>query len=164
MPASTPARPPSSWGWGQSGLCGVLAARQLGAERDPCPGTRPGRRRQQFGATDVVAERGKKPVERVRELTDGVGADAVLECVGAAESMQTAIMVARPGGTRRLRRRPARHRRTVRPDVPPQHRSVGGMAPVRKYLSDLIDLVTSGEIDPSPVFDLTPPMSESPDG
>ena len=148
------------------GLCGVLAARQLGAERIIAMSRHTPRSAvaEKFGATDIVAERGKEAVERVREPTDGVGADAVLECVGAAESMQTTIKVARPGARVGYVGVPhdveAPFDLTFRRNIG----LMGGMAPVRKYLPDLIELVTSGEIDPSPVFDVTLPMSESPEG
>jgi len=153
-------------GDGAVGLCGVLAARQLGAERIVAMSRHESRSAvaEQFGATDIVAERGKEAVERVRELTDGVGADAVLECVGAAEAMQTAIKVARPGASVGYVGVPhdveAPFDLTFRRNIGLK----GGMAPVRKYLPDLVDLVTSGAIDPSPVFDVTMPMSESAEG
>ena len=153
-------------GDGAVGLCGVLAAHHLGADRIIAMSRHADRSAvaERFGATDVVAERGKEAVERVRELTDGVGADAVLECVGAAEAMQTALKVARPGSRVGYVGVPhdidAPFDLTFRRNIG----LVGGMAPVRKYLPDLIELVTSGELDPSPVFDMTLPMSESAEG
>jgi len=153
-------------GDGAVGLCGVLAARQLGAERIIAMSRHASRSAvaEQFGATHIVAERGKEAVEQVRELTDGVGADAVLECVGAAEAMQTAIKVARPGA--RVGYVGVPHAIDSPFDLTFRRNIglIGGMAPVRKYLPELIELVTSGAIDPSPVFDLTLPMSEAAEG
>ncbi len=150
-------------GDGAVGLCGVLAARQLGAERIIAMSRHASRTAvaEQFGATDIVAERGKDAVERVRGLTDGVGADAVLECVGAAEAMQTAIKTARAGA--RVGYVGVPHDIDSPLDLTFRRNIglVGGMAPVRKYLPDLVELVLAGTIDPSPVFDLTLPMSES---
>jgi threonine dehydrogenase-like Zn-dependent dehydrogenase len=153
-------------GDGAVGLCGVLAARELGAERVIALSRHASRAAvaNGFGATDIVAERGKEAVNLVRELTDGVGADAVLECVGAAEAMQTAIKVARPGA--RVGYVGVPHDIDQPFDLTFRRNIglLGGMAPVRKYLPDLIERVTSGAIDPSPVFDVTLPMSESPEG
>ncbi|HKY58603.1 MAG TPA: zinc-dependent alcohol dehydrogenase family protein [Aeromicrobium sp.] len=150
-------------GDGAVGLCGVLAARQLGAERIIAMSRHASRTAvaEQFGATDTVAERGKDAVERVRGLTDGVGADAVLECVGAAEAMQTAIKIARAGA--RVGYVGVPHDIDSPLDLTFRRNIglVGGMAPVRKYLPDLVELVLAGTIDPSPVFDVTLPMSES---
>ncbi|MFL6090539.1 MAG: zinc-dependent alcohol dehydrogenase family protein [Aeromicrobium sp.] len=153
-------------GDGAVGLCGVLAARQQGAERIIAmsrhePRTAVAR---QFGATDVVAERGKEAAERVRELTEGVGADAVLECVGSADAMDTAIRVARAGATVGYVGVPHDVHLPTRSMFSRNVGLAGGMAPVRKYLPELVDLVTSGTIDPSPVFDLTLPMSDSAEG
>lgn len=153
-------------GDGAVGLCGVLAARQLGAERIIAMSRHDSRSSvaRTFGATDIVAERGKEALERINDLTGGVGADAVLECVGTADSLGTAIRAARPGGAVGYVGVPhdanqptgAMFRRNIT--------LAGGMAPVRKYLPDLIELVTSGAIDPSPIFDLTLPMSEAAEG
>ena len=87
-------------GDGAVGLCGVIAARRLGAEQIIILGRRPDRiaLAKDFGATDVVSERGDAAVERVRELTGGFGVHAVLECVGTGQAMVTAMGIARPGG------------------------------------------------------------------
>lgn len=153
-------------GDGAVGLCGVLAARQLGAERIIAMSRHASRTAvaRQFGATDIVEERGMVALKQLKELTAGVGADAVLECVGTSDAMQTAIRAARPGACVGYVGVPH--------DLQPPFnvmfaRNVGlagGMAPVRKYLPELVDLVTSGQLDPSPVFDLTLPMSESAEG
>lgn len=153
-------------GDGAVGLCGVLAAQQLGAERIIAMSRHEPRQAvaTTFGATDLVAERGREAIARVRELTDGVGADAVLECVGTGASMETAIRAARPGG--RVGYVGVPHDMAAPFDLT-FRRNIGlfgGMAPVRKYLPDLVDRVTSGAMDPSPVFDLTLPMAESAEG
>src|SRR5207253_10536925 len=87
-------------GDGAVGLCGVIAARRLGAERIIILGRHPDRiaLAKAFGATDVVSERGEAAIERVRELTGGVGVHSVLECVGTDQAMRSAIGIARPGG------------------------------------------------------------------
>ena len=94
-------------GDGAVGLCGVIAARRLGAEQIILLGRHPDRiaLAKEFGATDVVSERGDEAVERVRELTGGFGAHSVLECVGLEQSMQTALDIARAGRRGRARRR-----------------------------------------------------------
>jgi threonine dehydrogenase-like Zn-dependent dehydrogenase len=153
-------------GDGAVGLCGVLAAKTLGAERIIALSRHEPRQAvaRQFGATDIVAERGKEGTAAVLELTGGVGADAVLECVGTNDSFKTAFRVARPGSTVGMVGVPHGV------DLPLQSmfgRNIslaGGMAPVRKYLPELLDLVTSGAIDPSPVFDATLPLDEVAEG
>jgi len=153
-------------GDGAVGLCGVLAARQQGAERIIAMSRHEPRQRvaATFGATDLVVERGKEAVQRVLELTDGVGADAVLECVGTSDSMQTAVRAARPGATVGYVGVP----HDVKSPIDVMFRRnvglAGGMAPTRKYLPDLVELVTSGALDPSPVFDLALPLSDVADG
>jgi threonine dehydrogenase-like Zn-dependent dehydrogenase len=153
-------------GDGAVGLCGVLASRQQGAERIIAmsrhePRTAVAR---QFGATDVVAERGNEAVERVLELTDNIGADAVLECVGSSESVKTAFRLARPGAMVGWVGVPHDVELPGRAMFSRNIGLAGGMAPVRKYLPELVDLVTSGAIDPSPVFDLSLPLSDVAEG
>lgn len=153
-------------GDGAVGLCGVLAAKQLGANRIIAMSRHETRSAvaRIFGATDIVAERGKAALDQISELTAGVGADAVLECVGTADSLGTALRAARPGGSVGYVGVP---HDANQPAAPMFRRNVtlaGGMAPVRKYLPDLVERVLSGEIDPSPVFDLILPMSESAEG
>jgi threonine dehydrogenase-like Zn-dependent dehydrogenase len=153
-------------GDGAVGLCGVLSARQLGAERVIAMSRHESRQRlaEQFGATDVVAERGKEAVARVRDLTDGLGADAVLECVGTDEAMQQAIRSTRPGGGIGFVGAP--HGVTLPGGLlfGTMVRLHGGPAPVRRFLPDLIDLVYSGTIDPGLVFDLELPLDEVAEG
>ena len=149
-------------GDGAVGLCGVLAASQLGAERVIAMSRHADRQAlaREFGATDVIAQRGDDGVEAVRELTNGIGADCVLECVGTEESVVQALRSARPGGMVGWVGVPHVS------DIPQTHmfwRNVGlrgGPAPVRAYLPDLLDRVLSGDINPGRVFDLTLPLSE----
>lgn len=153
-------------GDGAVGLCGVLAAAQLGAERVIAMSRHEPRQEiaRAFGATDIVAERGKEGGARIAELTGGVGADATLECVGTDEAMKTAFAVARPGSTVGFVGVPHGVELPVRRMFQKNVGLAGGMAPVRRYLPDLLDRVLSGAIDPGKVFDLTLPMSESAEG
>jgi threonine dehydrogenase-like Zn-dependent dehydrogenase len=153
-------------GDGAVGLCGVLAAAQLGAERVVAMSRHEPRQEiaRAFGATDIVPERGKEGSARIADLTNGVGADAVLECVGTDESMKTAFSVARPGSTVGFVGVPHGVELPVRRMFQKNVGLAGGMAPVRRYLPDLLERVLAGTIDPGRVFDLTLPMSESPEG
>ncbi len=153
-------------GDGAVGLCGVLAARQLGAEQIIAMSRHEPRQAvaRTFGATHVVAERGKEGVEAVQELTDGIGADAVLECVGTGDSMRTALRIARPGGMVGFVGVPHGVEVPVRAMFGRNVGLHGGVAPVRKYLPELLDLTLSGQIDPSPVFDLTLPLDQVAEG
>ncbi|MFI7213514.1 zinc-dependent alcohol dehydrogenase family protein [Micromonospora maritima] len=155
-------------GDGAVGLCGVLAARRLGAERIVALGRHPARTdiARRFGATDVVAQRGEAAVEAVRELTGGHGAHAVLEAVGTEESMRTAISIARDGGAVGYVGVP--HGGSAGVDVQQMfNRNVtlaGGVAPARAYLPELLADVLAGVIDPSPVFDRSVPLDGVPEG
>ncbi|HEX8497253.1 MAG TPA: zinc-binding dehydrogenase, partial [Actinomycetales bacterium] len=148
-------------GDGAVGLSGVLAAAQLGATTIIAMSRHADRQRvaTEFGATHIVAERGEEGLARVHELTDGIGADAVLECVGTEEARVQAGMVARPGGMIGLVGVP-------HGDLPTDqlfwaNKGIrGGPAPVRAYLPHLLDLVWNRRIDPGRVFDLTLPLSE----
>jgi threonine dehydrogenase-like Zn-dependent dehydrogenase len=151
-------------GDGAVGLCAVLAARRLGAERVIVLGHHAGRLAiaEGFGATDIVAERGEAAVERVRELTDG-GCRHVVECVGTAEAYDTAIGSARAGGTVGHLGSPVEP--LVLRDVHIRNvRLTGGRAPVRRYIPELMDDVLAGRLDPSPVMDLVIPLGEVPAG
>ena len=153
-------------GDGAVGLLGVLAATQMGAERIIAM-SRHERRQQlarEFGATDIVTERGDEGVARIKELTKGVGADSVLECVGTQESMTQAIRSARPGGSVGYVGVP--HGVTIDgADLFYTHVHLhGGPAPVRRYLPELIGLVFHGKINPGKVFDLTLPLDEVAEG
>ncbi|MEU2610128.1 zinc-dependent alcohol dehydrogenase family protein [Micromonospora sp. NPDC007271] len=155
-------------GDGAVGLCGVLAAKRLGAEQIIALGRHTARTdiARSFGATDVVAERGEAAVAAVRELTKGQGAHAVLEAVGTAESMRTAISIARDGGTVGYVGVP--HGGSAGVDLGQMFgRNValaGGVAPARAYLPELLASVLDGTIDPSPVFDRSVALDGVPDG
>ena len=154
-------------GDGAVGLCGVIAARRLGAEQIVIMGRHEDRvaLAQELGATDVVRDRGEEAVERIKELTDGFGVDCVLECVGLAESTATAIRIARPGGA------------VGRVGVPqdeaiPASRDAffgnvtvaGGPAPARAYVDELLPDVLEGRIEPGRVFDRVVGLDGVPDG
>ncbi len=153
-------------GDGAVGLCGVLAARRLGAERVIAMSRHADRQAvaREFGATDVVAERGDDGVARVEELLDGIGADAVLECVGTKESMQQAIDAARPGGRVGYVGVPAGGAELPIRQLFGKNVSVGGgVAPVRAYLPELLADTLSGAIDPGRVFDVELPLEKAPE-
>ena len=149
-------------GDGAVGLCAVLAAAQMGAERVVAMSRHETRQEiaRRFGATHVVAERGDEGVAAVMELTDGVGADAVLECVGTGGSMDQAFASARPGSTVGFVGVPHGVELPVRRMFSKNIGLAGGVAPVRHYLPELTDLVLTGAVDPGPVFDLTLPLDE----
>jgi threonine dehydrogenase-like Zn-dependent dehydrogenase len=153
-------------GDGAVGLCGVLAARELGAERIIAMSRHEPRQAvaRTFGATDVVAERGAEGVAAVQELTDGIGADAVLECVGTNDAMRTALKAARPGAMVGYVGVPHGIELPVRAMFGRNVGVAGGLAPVRKYLPDLLERTLSGRIDPGPVFDLVLPLEEVAEG
>jgi threonine dehydrogenase-like Zn-dependent dehydrogenase len=111
-----------------------------------------------------VAERGKEGAARIAEITDGIGADAVLECVGTDQAIKTAFAVARPGATVGFVGVPHDVELPVRKMFQQNIGLAGGMAPVRKYLPELLDLTLSGAINPGLVFDLTLPLDQSPEG
>ncbi|QBR91214.1 zinc-dependent alcohol dehydrogenase family protein [Nocardioides euryhalodurans] len=153
-------------GDGAVGLCGVLAASQLGAERVIAMSRHEPRQEiaRRFGATDVVAARGEEGEAAVAELTGGVGADAVLECVGTDGAMRTAFAVARPGSTVGFVGVPHGVELPLRRMFGKNIGLAGGMAPVRRYLPDLLERVVSGAIDPGLVFDLTLPLDDVAEG
>jgi threonine dehydrogenase-like Zn-dependent dehydrogenase len=153
-------------GDGAVGLCGVLAASVMGAETIIAMSRHEPRQQiaKDFGATHVVAERGDAAEKAVMEITDGVGADAVLECVGTDAAIQTAFGVARPGSTVGFVGVPHGVELPVRRMFSKNVGLRGGVAPVRRYLPELLDLVRGGRIDPGKVFDLALPLSESPQG
>jgi threonine dehydrogenase-like Zn-dependent dehydrogenase len=118
----------------------------------------------EFGATDIVSERGDEARDAVLELTGGVGADAVLECVGTGQSMETAFDVARAGATVGFVGVPHGVEVPIRTMFQRNVGLAGGMAPVRAYLPELMAAVLAGEIDPGKVFDLELPLAEVADG
>ncbi|QFU91785.1 zinc-dependent alcohol dehydrogenase family protein [Amycolatopsis sp. YIM 10] len=153
-------------GDGAVGLCGVIAAREMGAERIIAMIRHESRQRlaREFGATDIVTERGDDGVAAVKELTGGIGADAVLECVGTDQAMRQALRSARPGGNVGFVGVP--HEVAIDgQELFFSHVGLrGGPAPVRRYLPDLIDRVLAGRIDPGKVFDLTLPLDQVAEG
>ena len=153
-------------GDGAVGLLAVLSARQMGAERIIAMSRQGARQKlaREFGATDIVTERGDAGVARIMELTNGVGADSVLECVGTPESMTQAIGATRPGGYLSYVGVPHGVELDGAALFFTHVRLHGGPAPVRRYLPDLIDLVLRGEIDPGKVFDLKLPLDQVAEG
>ncbi|MBR0784132.1 zinc-dependent alcohol dehydrogenase family protein [Bradyrhizobium iriomotense] len=153
-------------GDGAVGLMGVLAAREMGAGRIIAMSRHATRQKlaAEFGATDIVAERGDEGIARIKDLTGGVGADSVLECVGTQQSMTQAIACSRPGGSIGYVGVP--HGVTFEGEAMffAQRRMLGGPAPVRRFLPDLIDRVLAGRIKPGKVFDLKLPLSEVAEG
>jgi threonine dehydrogenase-like Zn-dependent dehydrogenase len=153
-------------GDGAVGLSAVLAARMKGAERIIALSRHADRQgiAMSFGATDIVAARGEDAVEVVRELTGGIGADAVLECVGTEESMTTAIGIARAGATVGFVGLPhgsgAPLGRMFRHNIG----LAGGVAPSRLYTPTLIEAVLAGDITPGEVFDRRMTLEELPAG
>jgi len=153
-------------GDGAVGLCAILAAKHLGAERIIAMSRHETRQKlaREFGATDIVSERGNDGVAMIKELTDGLGAHSVIEAVGTQESMMQAIRCARPGG----------HVGYVGVahgvQLPGEElffaevHLLGGPAPVRRFLPELIDLVLKGKINPGKIFDLTLPLEQVAEG
>jgi threonine dehydrogenase-like Zn-dependent dehydrogenase len=153
-------------GDGAVGLLGVLSAKLMGAERIIAMSRHESRQQlaREFGATDIVSERGDEGIARIKELTNGVGVDSALECVGSQESMMQAIRTTRPGG----------HVGYVGVPHAVQFDGAelfythvhlhGGPAPARRFLPDLIEMVWSGKINPGKVFDLTLPLSQVAEG
>jgi len=154
-------------GDGAVGLCGVIAAKRLGAEQIILLGRHADRIAlgRDFGATDIVSERGEEAIERVRDLTGGFGAHSVLECVGHDQAVETALGIVRPGGA------------VGRVGVP-QHEQIpttmqafydnvtigGGPAPARAYIEELLPDVLEGRIEPGRVFDRTGSLEDVPEG
>ena len=153
-------------GDGAVGLLGVLSAKHMGAERIIAMSRHESRQRlaRAFGATDLVTERGDDGIAQIKELTRGVGADAVLECVGTPEAMQQSIRSARPGGHVSFVGVPHGVQLDGQQLFYSHVHLHGGPAPVRRYLPELIDLVLRGEIDPGKVFDLTLPLDQAAEG
>ncbi|MFT4200525.1 zinc-dependent alcohol dehydrogenase family protein [Gordonia sp. (in: high G+C Gram-positive bacteria)] len=149
-------------GDGAVGLSAVLAAKELGAERIIAMSRHPQRQAvaQEFGATDIVTERGDEAVERVKELTGGIGADSIAECVGTDEAMSTALGAARQGGGVGFVGVPHGVKLSAGKLFANHVRLQGGGAPVRDYLPDLISRVYSGDFHPGRVFDLKVPLAD----
>lgn len=153
-------------GDGAVGLCGVLAASILGAERIVAMSRHEPRQEiaRRFGATHVVAERGEEGVAAIMELTGGVGADSVLECVGTHDAMDTAFRIARPGSTVGFVGVPHGVELPLRRMFQKNVGLAGGMAPTRRYMPELLDLVLAGTIEPGLVFDSTMPLDRVAEG
>src|SRR5438477_2604516 len=153
-------------GDGAVGLLGVLSAKQMGAERIIAMSRHEARQTlaREFGATDIVSERGDEGVARVKDPTKGVGADSVLECVGTPESMMQAIRATRPGGSVGYVGVPHGVALDGEKLFYAHVHLHGGPAPVRRFLPELIDLVWKGKINPGKVFDLILPLDQVADG
>jgi threonine dehydrogenase-like Zn-dependent dehydrogenase len=154
-------------GDGAVGLCGVIAARRLGAEQIIILGRHADRiaLAKAFGATDVISDRGEEAVERVRELSGGLGVHSVLECVGTDQAMRTAIGIVRPGGA--VGRVGVPHYDAIPGSRAAFYNNVtvgGGPAPVRAYIGELLSDVLEGRIEPGRVFDRVVGLDEAPDG
>ncbi|NGP16506.1 zinc-binding dehydrogenase [Devosia chinhatensis] len=154
-------------GDGAVGLCGVLAAKRLGAERIILLGRHEDRiaLAREFGATDIVRERGEEGVAKVLELTSGHGAHSVLECVGTDQAMDTSVKIARPGGA--IGRVGVPHYEANPSAAPAFFKNVtvgGGPAPVRAYIEELLPDVMEGRIEPGKVFDVVTDLQGVPQG
>jgi threonine dehydrogenase-like Zn-dependent dehydrogenase len=161
-----PGRTVAVVGDGAVGLLAVLAAKQLGAERIIAMSRHEPRQRlaREYGATDIVEERGGDGVARIKELTGGLGAHSVVEAVGTQESMLQAIRSTRPGGHVGF----VGVAHGVELSVEELFFSAvhlhGGPAPVRRFLPELVELIWNRQIDPGKVFDLTLPLEEAAEG
>jgi threonine dehydrogenase-like Zn-dependent dehydrogenase len=153
-------------GDGAVGLLGVLSAKQMGAGRIIALSRHEERQRlaREFGATEIVTERGDAGGARIKQLTNGVGADSVLECVGTQESMRQAIASTRPGGSVGYVGVPHGVQLDGEALFYTHVRLHGGPAPVRRFLPELMDLVWNRQIDPGKVFDLILPLDQVAEG
>jgi threonine dehydrogenase-like Zn-dependent dehydrogenase len=154
-------------GDGAVGLCGVMAAKRLGAERIFLLGRHPDRiaLAREFGATDIVSERGPEAVERMRQLTGGHGVHAVLECVGLAQAMETAVEITRAGGA--IGRVGVPQDAAMPGSQTAFYHNVtvgGGPAPVRAYIPELLPDILEGRIEPGRVFDRSVDLDGVPGG
>jgi threonine dehydrogenase-like Zn-dependent dehydrogenase len=144
----------------------VLSAKQMGAERIIAMSRHASRQKlaREFGATDIVEERGLAAVDRIKEMTGGIGADSVLECVGTKESMMQAIGCTRPGGYTSYVGVPHGVDLNGQELFFSHIHLHGGPAPVRRYLPKLIEMVCNRTISPGKVFDLTLPLDQVAEG
>jgi threonine dehydrogenase-like Zn-dependent dehydrogenase len=154
-------------GDGAVGLCGVIASRRLGAERIILLGRHADRiaLAREFGATDIVSERGDEAIARVRDLTNGLGVHSALECVGHGQAMITALSIVRPGGA--VGRVGVPQDDAMPASVPAFFNNLtiaGGPAPARAYIEELLPDVMEGRINPGRVFDRTTNLDGVPDG
>lgn len=153
-------------GDGAVGLMGVMAASQMGAARIIAMSRHADRQRlaREFGATDIVEERGEEGIARIMELTNGIGAESVIEAVGMEQSMSQVMGVCRPGGSIGYVGVPHGVSFDGRQLFFKQQRMLGGPAPVRRFLPDLMDRVLNGVIQPGKVFDLVLPIAQVAEG
>ena len=153
-------------GDGAVGLLGVLSAKLMGAKRIIAMSRHESRQKlaREFGATDIVAERGEEGVARIKEMTQGLGVDSVLECVGTQESMTQAIRSMRPGGYVGYVGVPHGVELNGKQLFFTHAHLHGGPAPCRRYFPTLIDLVLSGRVNPGKVFDLSLPLEKVAEG
>jgi threonine dehydrogenase-like Zn-dependent dehydrogenase len=153
-------------GDGAVGLLGILSARQMGAERIIAMSQNASRQKlaREFGATDIVTERGDEGVARIMDMTNGIGADSVLESVGTQEAMLQAIRSTRKGGYVSYVGVPHGVELNGEGLFFAHVHLHGGSAPVRRYLPMLIDLVWNGKINPGKVFDLELPLEQVGEG
>jgi threonine dehydrogenase-like Zn-dependent dehydrogenase len=154
-------------GDGAVGLCGVIAAKRLGAEQIIILGHYPDRiaLAKEFGATDVVSERGEEAVEHVRKLTGGTGVHSVLECVGSEQSILSAVGIARAGAS--IGRVGVPHYAAIPAAQPAFFNNIsvsGGPAPVRAYITELLPDILEGKIQPGRVFDRIVHLDQVPEG
>ena len=164
--AAAPGKTVAVVGDGAVGLLGVLAAKQMGAERIIAMSRHADRQAlaREFGATDIVTERGDEGVAKIRELTNGLGAHSVIEAVGTQESMMQAIRSTRPGGHVGF---VGVSHDVALPGLELFFADIhlhGGPAPVRRYLPELVELIMTDQINPGLVFDLTLPLEEAAEG
>jgi threonine dehydrogenase-like Zn-dependent dehydrogenase len=164
--AAGPGKTVAVVGDGAVGLLAVLSAKQMGADRIIAMSRHPARQQlaREFGATDIVTERGDEGVARVKDMTDGLGAHSVIEAVGTQESMMQAIRSTRPGG--HIGFVGVTHGVAL-PGLElffAEVHLLGGPAPVRRYLPQLIDLIWNRKINPGKVFDLTLPLDQVAEG
>src|SRR6266704_3381942 len=149
-------------------VCGsdLWSYRGINPVTEPAPMGHESRQKlaREFGATDLVTERGDEGVARIKELTKGIGADAVLECVGTQESMMQAIRSTRPGGSVGYVGVPHGVELNGEELFYSHVHLHGGPAPVRRFLPELIDLVWNEKINPGKVFDLTLPLDRVAEG
>ncbi|HEV7677905.1 MAG TPA: zinc-dependent alcohol dehydrogenase family protein [Candidatus Dormibacteraeota bacterium] len=153
-------------GDGAVGLLGILSAKQLGAERIIAMSRHDSRQRlaREFGATDIVAERGDEGVARIKDLTNGLGAHSVIEAVGTQDSMMQAIRATRPGGHVGYVGVAHGVELSGRELFLSQVHLHGGPAPVRHFLPQLIRVICNGDIEPGKVFDLSLPLDDAAEG
>jgi threonine dehydrogenase-like Zn-dependent dehydrogenase len=153
-------------GDGAVGLLSILSAKQMGAARIIAMSRHASRQKlaREFGATDIVTERGDQGIAHIKEMTNGIGADSALECVGTQESMMQAISSTRPGAYIAYVGVPHGVELNGEQLFFVHVHLHGGPAPVRRYLPELIDLVLSRKINPGKVFDLTLPLDQVAEG